>query len=168
MEFNYEEWLPNAPVVHIDTAPADIDSSYEVYEVIGDIRKTLEAMLCFPPFSYDWCVEELQDRKKKLFADLSPDVPNFSPHHALNILREVLPDDGIMTCDVGAHTHLIGQLWKTYRWGNQIMTNGGSSMGFGIPAAIAAKLCCPERQVACGTGDGGFLMMAGRWQPLSL
>ena len=34
-------------------------------------------------------------------------------------------------------------------------------MGFGIPAAIAAKLCCPDRQVACVTGDGGFLMMAG-------
>ena len=161
VEFNYEEWLPDAPVVHIDTVPADIDSSYEVYEVIGDIRKTLEAMLCFPQFGYDWCVEELEDRKKRLFANLSPDTPNFSPHHALNILREVLPDDGIMTCDVGAHTHLIGQLWKTYRWGNQIMTNGGSSMGFGIPSAIAAKLCCPDRQVACVTGDGGFLMMAG-------
>ena len=42
VEFNYEEWLPNAPVVHIDTAPADIDPSYEVYEVIGDIRKRLK------------------------------------------------------------------------------------------------------------------------------
>ena len=161
VEFNYEEWIPNAPVIHIDTVAADIDSSYEVYEVIGNIRQTLEAMLCFPKFDYDWCAEELQDRKEKLFANLSPDTPNFSPHHALNILREVLPDDGIMTCDVGAHTHLIGQLWKTYRWGNQLMTNGGSSMGFGIPAAIAAKLCCPDRQVACVTGDGGFLMMAG-------
>ena len=161
VEFNYEEWLPDAPVVHIDTVPADIDSSYEVYEVIGEIRQTLEAILRFPKFDYDWCAEELQDRKEKLFANLSPDMPNFSPHHALNILREVLPDDGIMTCDVGAHTHLIGQLWKTYRWGNQIMTNGGSSMGFGIPSAIAAKLCCPDRQVTCVTGDGGFLMMAG-------
>ena len=87
VEFNYEEWLPNAPIIHIDTAAADIDSSYEVYEVIGDIRQTLETMLRFPKFDYDWCVEELQDRKEKLFANLSPDVPNFSPHHALNILR---------------------------------------------------------------------------------
>ena len=55
VEFNYEEWLPDAPVVHIDTAPADIDPGYEVYEVIGDIRQTLEAMLRFPKFDYDWC-----------------------------------------------------------------------------------------------------------------
>ena len=46
-------------------------------------------MLRFPKFNYDWCAEELQDRKEKLFANLSPDTPNFSPHHALNILREV-------------------------------------------------------------------------------
>jgi acetolactate synthase-1/2/3 large subunit len=41
------------------------------------------------------------------------------------------------------------------------MTNGWSSMGFGIPAALATKLCHPERQVVCVTGDGGFLMMVG-------
>jgi acetolactate synthase-1/2/3 large subunit len=56
---------------------------------------------------------------------------------------------------------LIGQAWKTYSPECQIMTNGGSSMGFGIPAAIAAKLCLPQREVVCVTGDGGFLMMAG-------
>jgi acetolactate synthase-1/2/3 large subunit len=42
-----------------------------------------------------------------------------------------------------------------------MMTNGWSSMGFGIPAVLAAKLCLPERTVACVTGDGGFLMMVG-------
>lgn len=66
-----------------------------------------------------------------------------------------------MTCDVGAHLHLIGQAWKAYSPECQLMTNGCSSMGFGIPAAIAAKLTCPEREVACVVGDGGFLMMCG-------
>jgi acetolactate synthase I/II/III large subunit len=56
---------------------------------------------------------------------------------------------------------LIGQLWRPYAPGNFIMTNGWSSMGFGIPAALAAKLCLPDRAVACVTGDGGFLMMVG-------
>jgi acetolactate synthase-1/2/3 large subunit len=41
------------------------------------------------------------------------------------------------------------------------MTNGWSSMGFGVPAAMAAKLSLPERAVVCVSGDGGFLMMAG-------
>ncbi len=66
-----------------------------------------------------------------------------------------------MTCDVGAHTHLIGQAWPTPAPGLQIMTNGWSSMGFGIPSAIAAKLMRPDRQVCTVVGDGGFLMTAG-------
>jgi acetolactate synthase-1/2/3 large subunit len=66
-----------------------------------------------------------------------------------------------MICDVGAHTHLIGQKWRTPAPGLQIMTNGWSTMGFGIPAAIAAKLCRPERAVCAVVGDGGFLMTAG-------
>ena len=41
------------------------------------------------------------------------------------------------------------------------MTNGWSSMGFGIPSAIGAKLCRPDRPVVCVTGDGGFLMNCG-------
>ena len=79
----------------------------------------------------------------------------------MGILRETLPDDGIMTCDVGAHLHVIGQAWRTPEPKSLLMTNGWSSMGFGIPAAIAAKLCLPERPVCCVVGDGGFLMMVG-------
>jgi acetolactate synthase-1/2/3 large subunit len=76
-------------------------------------------------------------------------------------MRQLLPRDAILTCDVGAHTHLIGQLWRPCGPKNLLMTNGWSAMGFGIPAALAAKLCLPERPVACVTGDGGFLMMVG-------
>ncbi|MCK4889468.1 MAG: thiamine pyrophosphate-binding protein, partial [Candidatus Aminicenantes bacterium] len=60
-----------------------------------------------------------------------------------------------------AHTHLIGQIWDVEDPGMMIMTNGWSSMGFGIPSAIAAKLILPDRKVVCVTGDGGFMMMAG-------
>lgn len=66
-----------------------------------------------------------------------------------------------MTCDVGAHTHLIGQQWPTPAPGKQFMTNGWSTMGFGLPAAIAAKLCVPEVPVCAVVGDGGFLMTVG-------
>ena len=76
-----------------------------------------------------------------MFAKLQPSNQSFGPKSALHVLREVLPNSGIMTCDVGAHRqHLIGQLWPTPGPGLQIMTNGWSMMGFGIPAAIAAKL----------------------------
>ena len=66
-----------------------------------------------------------------------------------------------MTCDVGAHIHLIGQKWPTPKAGLQIMTNGWSAMGFAIPSAIAAKLCKPDTPVCSVVGDGGFLMTAG-------
>jgi acetolactate synthase-1/2/3 large subunit len=66
-----------------------------------------------------------------------------------------------MTCDVGAHLHLIGQQWRTPAPDLQLMTNGCSSMGFAIPAAIAAKLSRPDQQVCAVAGDGGFLMTVG-------
>ena len=56
---------------------------------------------------------------------------------------------------------MIGQLWQTPAPGSLLMTNGWSSMGFGIPSAIAASLCLRDRPVACVVGDGGFLMMVG-------
>jgi acetolactate synthase-1/2/3 large subunit len=96
-----------------------------------------------------------------MFQQLNPDGKRFGPVAALDILRKLLPNEGVMTCDVGAHTHLIGQQWRTPAPNLQIMTNGWSSMGYGVPAAIGAKLCCPDRPVVCVTGDGGFLMMAG-------
>jgi len=55
----------------------------------------------------------------------------------------------------------MGQLWKVNEPNRFIITNGWSAMGFGIPAAIGAKLCEPDKHVVCITGDGGFLMNCG-------
>jgi acetolactate synthase-1/2/3 large subunit len=163
IEFNYEDWMPAVPLVHIDTVPADIDrSSYDVAcEVVGDIRPALERLARLAPLNTSWDLEALAERRALMFQTLEPPAAGFGPRAALALLREALPRNGIMTCDVGAHTHLIGQQWATPAPGLQIMTNGWSSMGFGIPSAIAASLCRPDRQVACVTGDGGFLMMVG-------
>jgi acetolactate synthase I/II/III large subunit len=76
-------------------------------------------------------------------------------------LQEELPENVILTADVGSHLHLAGQFWKTKGISRFLMTNGWSGMGFGIPAALAAQLYLPDATVVCITGDGGFLMMAG-------
>ena len=81
-------------------------------------------------------------------------------------MRELLPSNGVLVSDVGAHTHLIGQLWDTHGPGNFLVSNGWSSMGFAIPAAIAAQIVQPrasrgDRPIVACTGDGGFLMMVG-------
>jgi acetolactate synthase-1/2/3 large subunit len=163
VEFNFESWMPNVPLVAIDVVPADIDpgATPALLNVTGDIKAAVDYLAQSDIAPGDWDFEALACRRKLMFEKLAPKPNGFGPVAALDILRSVLPQDGIMTCDVGAHTHLIGQQWRTPRPGLQIMTNGWSTMGFGIPSAIAAKLCRPEQEVCCVTGDGGFLMTMG-------
>ena len=164
VEFNFEGWMRDGlPIASIDVAPVDIDIALHpvMADAVGDIGPGIDALLALPPCDKDWDLAEVAARKAGMFQRLSPKSERFGPCAALNVLRDVLPDDGIMTCDVGAHTHLIGQHWRTPQPGTQIMSNGWSSMGFGLPAAIAAKLCKPEAPVCCVVGDGGFLMTVG-------
>jgi acetolactate synthase I/II/III large subunit len=164
VEFNYESWLPeSASLINFDIVPADIDTSTYTLAVdaVGDIRTSLKAIMALPAISSAWDLGAMSERRAAMFAKLQPKNKNFGPTAALSVLRDVLPPDGIMTCDVGAHTHLIGQLWRTPEPDLLIMTNGWSTMGFGIPAAIAAKLTQPKRTVCSVVGDGGFLMTAG-------
>lgn len=163
VEFNYEDWLSDSPLVHIDMKKADLDKDRCTLacDVVGALQPALEHLAALPPQENGWDLDALAQRRHRMFEQLRSPEGNFGPKAAVAILRETLPDEGILTCDVGAHLHVIGQLWRTPTPDSLIMTNGWSSMGFGIPAAIAAKLCCPDRPVACVVGDGGFLMMAG-------
>jgi acetolactate synthase-1/2/3 large subunit len=163
VELNYEDWMPNVPLVHIDTTPADLDmENYTLgCDVVGHLIPSLDYLLRLDCSEKEWDMKLLADRKAAMFAQLAAPKGTFGPRRVLDALRAILPKDGIMTCDVGAHLHLIGQQWQTGSPECQLMTNGCSAMGFGIPAAIAAKLCCPERKVCCVVGDGGFYMMAG-------
>ena len=164
IEFNYESWMKDGlALASIDVVPADIDRDMHpvVAEVVGAIAPALDALIALPAGPKAWDLVALAERKAAMFARLVGRDGPFGPCAALDVLRDVLPDEGIMTCDVGAHTHLIGQHWRTPKPGTQIMTNGWSAMGFGLPAAIAAKLSRPDTPVCCVLGDGGFLMTAG-------
>lgn len=164
VEFNFEGWMRDGlPIANIDIASVDIDRTVHpvVADVVGAIGPSLDALLALPAAPKAWDMKAVAERKAEIFARMSPPSEVFGPCAALDILRDVLPEDGIMTCDVGAHTHLIGQKWLTPAPGRQIMTNGWSAMGFGLPAAIAAKLCRPDTPVCCVVGDGGFLMTVG-------
>ena len=76
-------------------------------------------------------------------------------------MRRALPRDGILSFDVGAHTHQIASQWSAHAPKSFLITNGWSSMGFGLPGAIAAKLARPELPVVCLIGDGCFQMTCG-------
>jgi len=163
VEFNYEEWVrKDIPIIHIDTVSADIAAGYSIpCEVVGNIREALQALLLVPKLEHRWDLEALREHRVKLYRSLTSGQGRFSPHHALLAMREALPSNGLLVSDVGAHTHLIGQLWETGGPGHLLVSNGWSSMGFAIPSAIAAKLAQPDRPVLACIGDGGFLMMVG-------
>jgi acetolactate synthase-1/2/3 large subunit len=78
----------------------------------------------------------------------------------VTIAREAAPADTIVTTDVGSHKIMAGQVWQATEPRSVLMTNGFSAMGFGVPAAIAAKLTRPDRPVIALVGDGGFAMAA--------
>jgi acetolactate synthase-1/2/3 large subunit len=162
IEFNYEAWMPNVPLIHIDTESVDITPEYDVaVEIIGRLDFSLSYLISLNLPKYDWDLSKVEENKIKMYKSLVPKTGTFNAADAVSVLRQVFPSDGILTSDVGAHLHLLGQLWDMEGSGNLIMTNGWSTMGFGIPSAIGAKLCQPSRTVACVTGDGGFLMNCG-------
>ncbi|MDR1966733.1 MAG: thiamine pyrophosphate-binding protein [Synergistaceae bacterium] len=161
VEFNYETWMPDVPLIHIDSERADIASGYDVAcDISGDVGKALEYINTLVPSENEWG-DAVAVCRTALWRALTPQEPGFTPSSLIIALQDAMPADYLLTADVGAHLHLLGQLWQANEPGRFLITNGWSSMGFGIPAAIAAKLCRPHTAVVCLIGDGGFLMTCG-------
>jgi acetolactate synthase I/II/III large subunit len=74
-------------------------------------------------------------------------------------LRELFPPQTILTTDVGSIKLIVSQAWQSTRPMTFLESNGLSAMGYGLPAAMAAKLAMPDRPVLCTMGDGGFGMV---------
>ncbi|MFZ0282969.1 MAG: thiamine pyrophosphate-binding protein [Bacteroidales bacterium] len=161
VEYNYESWMPDVPLIHFDTNEMDMPESGVIVkytgppdEWFGILTKYFKGPLIFNSS----ILNSVRDEMGSVFNGFTD---HFGPVTALKVLMEVLPDNVILTADVGSHLHLAGQFWKTNGRRNLIMSNGWSGMGFGIPAALAARLADQAATVVCVTGDGGFLMMAG-------
>jgi acetolactate synthase-1/2/3 large subunit len=113
------------------------------------------------PIPNVWNDSEIAIHRDAFQAALRPSTENFAPHQVIDIVREILPRDGILTYDVGAHTHQVASQWTAHGPRQCHITNGWSSMGFGLPAAIAAKIARPDLPVVCLLGDGCFQMTCG-------
>src|SRR5579884_4241448 len=163
VEISYEEWLPKGvPLVHVDAENADVDSSVRLeHEAIGDLAASLKMLAEAEPADNDWSDAENASFRQSLEASIRLPGEGFQPWQALDVMRELLPADAILACDVGAHTHLVATQWRVTVPETLLVSNGWSSMGYAIPAALGAKLARPERTVAAVMGDGCFLMMAG-------
>ena len=162
IEINYEDWARNISIIHINTEAAEPGDGLKfVWNKACDLDTAIEAIAAIEASANDWSAEEWQKHRSSFDRALRPDGAGFAAHQVLDVLRDKFPRDGILAYDVGAHTHQIASQWRTDVPRTLLSTNGWSSMGYGMPAAYAAKLVYPQRAVAAIVGDGGFQMTAG-------
>ncbi len=162
IEVEYEAWISDRPLLQIDIEPADIAPSVRLaHEVTGDLDLSLSRLAALPATDNAWTTDVLVEHRQRFHAQLRPPSKNFAAYAAIDAVRRALPDDGLLAFDVGAHTHQFASQWMAYSPKSFHITNGWSSMGFGLPAAIAAKLARPDLPVVCILGDGCFQMTCG-------
>jgi acetolactate synthase-1/2/3 large subunit len=162
IEVEYEAWIGDVPLVQIDIEPVDAAPSVNVvHEVTGDLDQTLVRLAAMAGATNTWAAQTLADHRRAFQQALRPATHSFSAHAAIDAVRRALPRDGVLSFDVGAHTHQIASQWTAHAPRSFLITNGWSSMGFGLPGAIAAKIARPDLPVICLIGDGCFQMTCG-------
>jgi acetolactate synthase-1/2/3 large subunit len=162
IEINYEEWARKTPILHVSTESAETSTELNfVWNEACNLDLAVQAISELPQFTNQWSPTEWKEHREKLDRALRPKADEFGAQDVIDSLRARLAQDGILAYDVGAHTHQIATQWRTDEPKTLLATNGWSSMGYGMPAAYAAKLVFPNRPVVCIVGDGGFQMTAG-------
>jgi len=158
VEFD-RDWTAMARVVHMNLVPNDDRYYRSNVEVVGPIGEALDAVrsLCGSGTA-KWAATDVQRVRDEFRAFVSPARTGLTAQQVLAALREALPRDALATCDVGYNKAVTGQCWTAYAPKTFFMSNGLSSMGYGLPAAMGLKLVHRDRAVACVVGDGGFAM----------
>ncbi|MGH2490246.1 MAG: thiamine pyrophosphate-binding protein, partial [Candidatus Limnocylindria bacterium] len=159
VEFD-RDWTAAAPVIHIGPLPND-DRYYDsAAEVIGPVREGIDAVRSVagtptPRRS----AEEIRAFRDSFRSFVTPRRDRLTSQQVLAELRAALPENALVTCDVGYNKAVTGQCLPMYEPKTFFMSNGLSSMGYGLAAALGLKLRYRDREVACVLGDGGFAMV---------
>ena len=146
----------NAKIVHIDIDRAEIDKNVLTYHhIIGDARRVLELLNEKLP-KHDHSEWKAQVFARKEIPLKKDDI--LHPHEILETIQELTGGDAIIATDVGQHQMWSCQYYHFSRPG-QLLTSGGfGTMGFGLGAAMGAKVGNPDKVVVHCTGDGCFRM----------
>jgi acetolactate synthase-1/2/3 large subunit len=163
-------WSYTAPVLSLVRGPsgapgrsASGGGGYFIpaLEVVGDLGVILEELAPrLHQHHADWDVVEVDRLRRERQRALEIGVPGLAPHRVVQITRELTAAGTIATADAGAHMFQAAEYWQAVEPGEFLISNGLATMGFALPAAIAAQLAFPEQRVVCFTGDGGFMMVA--------
>ena len=156
---------PNVKILQIDHDPTRIGKTFDVdVGLIGDGKLILENLipLLEEKTENDEFLSHVFKMKQEHMAELELEAKDLSipinPGYVIQSMRRILEKDAIICVDVGDHTYhfykkFICEGHKTYLSANM------ASMGFALPASIAAKIEFPEKQVICLASDGGFGML---------
>ncbi|MGE4594454.1 MAG: biosynthetic-type acetolactate synthase large subunit [Gammaproteobacteria bacterium] len=161
---NLEKFCPTAKVIHIDIDPSSISKNVVAdVPIVGQVGQVLSALTA-----------ELKDAKladiSKWWAQINDwrSIDSLAykraegvikPQTVIETLYEVTKGEAIVTSDVGQHQMWAAQYYQFDEPRRWINSGGLGTMGFGLPAAMGAKLADPDRDVACVTGEGSIQMM---------
>ena len=159
--------IPPSRLMQIDIEPSEIGRNYPVeIGAVADLKQALKVLThvardLFPNgIQHQELIGKIaayrEDFKKSNVAMEQSDAFPMMPERILAEVREVLPRDAIITTDVGWNKNGVGQQFPIYTPGSILIPGGYATMGFGGPAAIGAKLACPDKVVVALIGDGGF------------
>ncbi len=161
------EFAPRAKFIHIDVDPAEISKNVPAHiPIVGSVHDVLPKLtgeyraLQADQARFDEWWEQIADWRKAypLAYEDSADS-EIKPQFMVEELYRVTGGDAIITSDVGQHQMWAAQYYhfsKPRRW---INSGGLGTMGFGLPAAIGAKVALPDQQVVCLAGDGSLIMV---------
>jgi acetolactate synthase-1/2/3 large subunit len=159
-------WPYKAPVVA--AGPWPIRETYFplAAEVVGDLDAILADLApALDASGWDRTGRDYRDETLEALTD--PGGDGLTPHAVIAEARAAFPDDAIATVDSGAHMLVAMALWEVSEPGRALISSGLATMGFALPAAIAAGLVHPERRVVCFTGDGGLGMCLAELETLA-
>ncbi len=153
-----EEFCPGADILHVDIDRAEINKIRNAsLSVSADVKVFLEGIIPFIETTErsEW-ISYIDDTGKSDSDDRGEG--RWKANNFIKTVGMILPDDAIITTDVGKHQMWVAQSYP-FRSPRTLLTSGGlGTMGFGLPAAIGAALANPNKKVVCFSGDGSILM----------
>jgi acetolactate synthase-1/2/3 large subunit len=158
-------YAPHAKKIHIEIDPSEINKNVKAdVALIGDLAEVLEQLLPRLAARKDspWLREIAASKGSAAVRDITniPDNGHLYAAHVIHDIWRVTDGKAIVVTDVGQHQMWEAQYYKHDEPRTLITSGGLGTMGFALPAAIGAKIACPEREVWVVAGDGGFQMTA--------